>query len=314
MRAILIGDVHLRNDDNPPSIRTPDYSELIRGKLEWSIDRANELAVDCVIQLGDLFDHKIPHRTSHKLIQDTMDIFAKANMPVFVVTGNHCISNDQLSSLPKQPLGVILRMPNVHSLHGYNEEFNINGIPYMHDPDDWNQFMQDSDKWDSATLVCMHASIFPRSEMPPYDAVSAEELAPLMPANYIAYGHIHNPPKKGAYYKVGTTWFCNRGAISRGTLHEENLVRTVGITLFDSTNKETPFTNIDLPMKPAEEVFTLDKKQLTDERRNRVEDFISSIDNVESVWLTKDMIKGAVLQAMKTSQHRLVDQVFDSVG
>lgn len=308
LRALLVGDVHLA--DNPPSIRTETYREDILDKLEFTVDTANTLGVDAYIQLGDLFDNKIPHRNSHYLVQRAMEIFSKAKMPVFIVTGNHDVRLDRLDTLPSQPLGTILKIPNVHELRGFCSEFNIAGVPYHDNPDDWGQYL---DNINEDTLVCMHASIFPQSEMPPYDAISAENLSTLIPSKYIAYGHIHTPAKKGAYYKVGRTWFCNRGAISRGSLHGEHLTRQVGCTLFDSDNPEEPFTNIDIPMEPASEVFKLENKQIIEESKERVAEFLDSLSDMEAAWLTVEQIKAHVLESLGVRSHALVDEIFDVV-
>lgn len=55
----------------------------------------------------------------------------------------------------------------------------------------------------------------------------------MMPSTsgVVYYGHIHE--NHGAYRSAGM-WFCNQGAISRGSLHESTLKRAPGVTLYDS--------------------------------------------------------------------------------
>lgn len=315
MKSLIWGDLHLA--DNPPSpYRTETYRQDILDKLQASINIANELNVDCIQQLGDWFHVKAPSRTSHGLVQDVLDILSTARMPIFIVVGNHDLVMDDLKSLDRQPLGVVLRAPNVYPLSGRpkagHPEFDILGLPYHDNPDDWNQYL--TDDITPRTLICMHASIFPRSELPPYDAIAAEDLASLLPeARYFAYGHIHTPPKKGAYYQAGDAWFCNRGAISRGSLHADNLTRIPGVTLFDSEAEGCPFTSIDLPHKPASEVFRLEEHVMTQDSQSRVEEFLESLEEVAAAWITKEGIQSHILKELNVKSHSLVDKIFDAV-
>lgn len=311
MKAVLCGDIHF--SDHGPSTRTETYCQDILDKFSFVVNQANHLNVDVLILLGDIFHHKAPSKTSHSLVQRVMDLLDKAMMPVYIVVGNHCIQHDRLDSLPKQPLGVLLRMSNVHQLQGYVPEFDIIGVPYCDNPDDWGQYI-DLGKITPKTLVCMHASIFPESEMPPYEAISAEDLSSMLPeVNYFSYGHIHTPPKKGPYYKAGSAWFCNRGAISRGSLHGENLKRSIGVTLFDSEAEGCPFTEIPVPYKPAEEVFKLEEKQMAVESKERVTEFLESVGSVETGFLTREGIKDHVLSTLGVKSHTLLDEIFEEV-
>lgn len=307
-RAIICGDVHL--SDTAPSVRTDTYTQDMLDKLEHVVRIANGMPkIDCLIQLGDMFDKPVPHRTSHALVQAAANILSKSKVPVFILAGNHDLRWDRLDSLDRQPLGTLFLLPNVHPLHGYNKEFNICGVPYLDDPDDWNNYLSLEIKED--TLVCFHASIFPRSEMPPFECIAAEDLAPLVPSQFIAYGHIHNIPKKGAYYKVGDTWFCNRGAISRGSLHGEDLSRIPGVTLFDSHDLHKPFRSIDLPHKPVEEVFQLEKHYAAVDAKERVESFLQGIGDIAVSELSQEAIKTHVLETLGVQNHKLVDEIWE---
>ena len=71
-------------------------------------------------------------------------------------------------------------------------------------------------------------------------------------AGSVFYGHVHEPH---GVYEAGGVTFCNNGALSRGSLHEYNLTRQVGCTLWDSETGEFEFVPLDA--KPASEVFRL---------------------------------------------------------
>lgn len=317
MKLTLLGDLHL-NSTPPSPYRTSSYCDDILAKLQAAIDISSSFDdLDGIISLGDFFHTPNPQKTPHWLVNEALDILSTSIYPFFIVTGNHDVVMRDLSRLDNQPLGVILRAENVHSLHGRPtaefEGFDVVGLPYVDNLDDWNQFLEGAHIGPD-TLVCAHASIFPVGEMPLFEAISAEDMSALIPdMRYCAYGHIHNIPKKGAYYRAGTAWFCNRGALSRGSLHAENLTRVPGITLFDSSNPDEPFTSIDLPHKPASEVFLLDQKELEVASNARVEGFLESLEEVEAQWITKSGIQEQVLKELGVGNHHLVEQIFDAV-
>jgi len=287
----VVGDVHLA--DRPPSVRTETYAEDILTKLEWIVDYANQHS-DVLLQLGDIYHVKQPHRTSHWLVQRTSEVFRAFKGRVLIVPGNHDLSQDRLESIPSQPIGTLALTPNVSLLDGFDDETGIYGIPYL---DDQEEFLK---RWDAAvttgaydtSLIATHAAIFPSTETPPYDHYSADDL-PGTGGIPVAYGHIHDP--HGFYYAPQGTWFCNNGAISRGSLHEETLKRKPRITLFDTETSpghrgECPFTSVDVPHKPAAEVFRLVEVAEKKGQEQKLDEFLESVGEVSLTSLSMEEI------------------------
>src|SRR5947208_3059908 len=107
-RLMLLGDLHAA--DRPPSL----CSELYLSDLLDLVKAASDLAksLDCVaaIQAGDTFHVKVPSRNSHRLVLDVIDAFGNFSCPVYIVPGNHDMSNNRFESLfDTQPLGVVLQ-------------------------------------------------------------------------------------------------------------------------------------------------------------------------------------------------------------
>ena len=208
-----------------------------------------------------------------------------------VWTGN---SNDRLDSIPSQPLGSLVIHPNISLVMGADEEFPLYGVPYFDPtPENFNFWV---DKYhadggpDKYPLMATHQAIFPRAEEPVYDFIAAEEWANTFKATWVAYGHIHSQMKAGAHYKVGGTWFCNEGSISRGSLHESSLKRKPSVALFDSEAEGDPFTTIMVPFKPAEEVFKLEAVGIMQHQKDVVENFLGSLGDTTLNFLTVEGI------------------------
>lgn len=283
MRLLLIGDCHL--SDTPPSVRTDSYAQDILDKLRWCVNYAMDEDVDAIVQLGDMFHIKTPSRTSHALVQRTAQTFASFPGPVFVVPGNHDMSHDRLPSLNSQPLGTLSLAKNIRILNGLTGiGMPIWGIPYT---EDLNQFenMLDVGVHSGAGLIVTHASIFPPGIHPPYSHWNADQIdtegIPL------AYGHIHEPH---GFYRANGAWFCNHGAISRGSLHEETLSRKPAVTMFDDSTPNKPFLNIPIPYRPAEEVFKLAEHQIEQDKAAKLDDFLHSVAGVSLAALSVEEV------------------------
>lgn len=239
MKILTIGDIHV--SDVPPSLRTPTYTEDILKKIEAAVGFAKALSVAAIVCAGDVFHIKTPTRNSHALVQRLAQILTSADIPVWIVPGNHDMSNDRIDSLSRQPLGTLALTDGIDLLIGPHETLPIFGLPYLHD---WQgelpKWMARYKAWanekkvedmDFAPLMVTHAPLFPPGETPPYEFIDAADWAEMMEVGCVYSGHIHDP--HGAY-KVGGVWFCNMGAISRGSLHEKTMKRVPRVSIWDS--------------------------------------------------------------------------------
>lgn len=285
MRALLIGDVHLA--DRPPSIRTESYADDIFAKLAQTVEivkAANINAsrarnINAVVFAGDLFHVKTPSRTSHALVQRLADVVKAYPCPVHIVPGNHDIQHDRLESLDRQPLGVLFKA-GAHLLIGQvPPELNsmLFGIPWLFD---WKaELPGHMRRWRAgdARLMVTHAPIVPPGETRPYEYIDAEDWAVEMGRpGFVYYGHMHDVH---GTYEVGGTWFCNQGALSRGSLHEESLQRQPAVTTWDSSTGE--FTRIEIEHRPIREVFRLAEREVEDEQADRLDQFLLSVEETK---------------------------------
>ena len=282
MKLLLIGDVHL--SDTPPSARTDSYAQDILDKLSWIVDFANSQEVDAIVQLGDMFHIKTPSRTSHWLVQRTSDVLERSKAHVYVVPGNHDMRHDRLDSLPSQPLGSLALSPNIDVVDRISWKHRFFAVPYTEDKEDFETALGVASS-KACRLVVAHASIFPPGVHPPYPHWNADDLETYgIP---LAYGHIHEPHGS---YEVNGTWFCNNGAISRGSLHEETLNRDLAVTIFDDSMEGNPFIRIPIPYRPAEEVFKLDVRQEKQDKVARLDDFLQSVQGVSLTALSVEEV------------------------
>ncbi len=260
---LIVNDIHL--SDRPPSSCTDSYLDDLFDLLDQVTRIAEEKAASGVILAGDIFHHKVPSRTSHATVMRLID-WAKwtdtVQCSVYAVLGNHDLSHDRVKSIDEtQPLGVALKSGAIHLLDGWIDNGDrVYGVPWQMTFDDAAVTAALDDYRSShdfpraePALVVTHAPLYPPGQELPYEYYPAERWAEAMNnTGTVHYGHVHSP--HGVYAVDGVT-FSNCGALSRGSLNENNLTRQVQIALWDGNSGL--IEHITLKHRPAEDIFRL---------------------------------------------------------
>lgn len=306
---MLLGDIHA--SDRPPSSCTDTYTDDLFDLLAAAGAVARERGVTAVISAGDVFHHKAPSRTSHKLVLLVISAFrdfAEATgSPVWVAPGNHDIQNDRLDSLrTTQPLGAVLESGAAELLDGWADEHPVYGVPWLQQFTTltvdaafaaWREQIFEHGTGTSQVLTVTHAPLYPPGKELTFEHYPAASWAEAMGgAGQVYYGHVHEPH---GVYEVGGVRFCNNGSLSRGSLHEYNLTREIVVTLWDSATGE--FETVPLPARPASEVFRLREAQEVRDMAGSLDKFLAGISGtsleVVSVESVQEHLRGADLPA-----------------
>jgi DNA repair exonuclease SbcCD nuclease subunit len=303
----LIADIHL--SDRPPSSCTESYTDDLFNLLQ----QARELCLERgapMVWAGDTFHSKAPSRVSHRLVHRVCEFISTCtpHFPVLILAGNHDMAQDRLESVREsQPLGMLYRA-GAQELNGWGSPFKVFGVPWLQGYGSYREQGRDLDpgqplldieyrladalapyreaKIREPYLVVAHAPLYPPGRELPYEYFPAERWAEAMGGGgNCYYGHIHEPH---GVFEAGGVIFANFGALSRGSLHEYNLTRQVGVTFWDDQTGAFEFVSLDA--KPASEVFRLQEKQQVTDMQGRLDEFLESagsarleILNVESV-------------------------------
>jgi DNA repair exonuclease SbcCD nuclease subunit len=331
-KFLIINDVHLTNDNSHPSSCTASYTDDLFDLLYQANELAKEYGCLGIIQLGDLFHIKAPGRNSHQLIQRTLKWAASAPCDVWVVPGNHDLSNDRLESLDEgQPLGVLYDSGVVLRAERYllhkapKGEFDssldvhpIYGVPWQMYWDAEHSVADAAVKnallhyipSDTPQLIVTHAPFFPPGANPAYEHYSTEKFAkyvnPDGKANVqVIYGHIHDWHGE---YVVGGVRYCNYGALSRGSLTESNLTRPVGVTMWDSVTGSFEF--VPLNARPAEQVFRVKEIEEVKTTQLKLDEFLQSVGQTSIEITTVESVMDKV-RALKLGKdfERVVEEL-----
>lgn len=275
--------------DTAPANAADTYPQDILDALEHIAGLEQELNADAVVWAGDVFHFPQPGRTSHACVLKMIRIVQKYEN-LYIVTGNHDISNHRLASVhEKQPLGVLFAA-GAKELVGWDKRgLPLYGVPWQqrwNDPEQWAEafsgWTDDEGKADfinEKSLVVTHAPIFPPdlAEGVPYELVPTAALAEAMGGvGYLHYGHIHED--HGIFEDGGVT-FANVGAISRGSIAEYNIHRDIKVLLWtmDDDEYEDGFHEILIPARPAEEALKI--VQASEEKKAKVslDEFLAEV-------------------------------------
>lgn len=278
--VICVGDIHL--SDRPPASCTDSYTDDILNMLSYIAKLEKATKADAVVWAGDIFHHKQPSRTSHATVLKLMKVAQQYQRPPLVVTGNHDIQSDRLDSLEKQPLGVLYEAGVLKELKGWHDYLPICGIPWQ------QRWLAPGTVWEAfkiyregsvtvPSLAVTHAPIYPPT-------VADNVLFELLPlggddgvsramgnAGYLYFGHIHEPHY---HFEVEGVTYANMGAISRGSLHEYNLARKIQVAVW---TPEHGFVPVDIPHKPASEIFKLSEAKEKKAEKMSLDSFLSEV-------------------------------------
>lgn len=275
-RILCVGDIHAR--DKAPRGATEPYMEDLLDLLRQTVVLAKEQGVDAVVWAGDVFHEKEPRKTSHATVQRMIEIVqSHGDIPLYIVPGNHDISNDRLESIEdKQPLGVLYKAGALR-LEGWAPKLPLYGIGWQSDwhTDEcvWPRVLDDYNSAPDSgpTLVVTHASLYPPGQEPPFDVLDIHEAARVMGGkNSMYYGHIH---EDHGVYTVDGVQFANMGALSRGSRHEYNVERDIKVCIWE----DGEFEEIVLDFKPARDVLLMDEHEADRKQKMDLDKFLGSI-------------------------------------
>jgi DNA repair exonuclease SbcCD nuclease subunit len=265
-KLLVVNDVHVA--DRPPLGRVDSYCEDILAKLVEVKERAAELDVDAVLFTGDIFHVKRAPHVSHSLVQRLIALFRTFPCPVYVLPGNHDLSEEGLASLSRQPLGVLIKAGVMTPL-GIDYRTIVEAGPGVFlvarpfdaardaDADYYALTAEEraylSKQGPCLTILVTHGSIVPPGEVRPYPSVAADFID-FKGIDLLLGSHIH---EHMGVCEVSKGYFANLGSLGRIARTADSMTREVVcllVTVKDAGGlefEEVPITSA----RPAAEVF-----------------------------------------------------------
>lgn len=283
IKFITFTDVHI-SDINPQE-RRGSYRDDIIHKLKQIRAVGKKLDVDFFICAGDLFNLKAPMRNSHELTSLLIELFKSFPAPIYMTEGNHDLRNDSYEEFDKQPLNVIYKSGAMEQLRNKevwdrDKEFSIKlrSFPFCENPI-LNDLPKSSDEVFSVCVLHLY-STKKGGDLFGQELFSYSEISQLNDDIFVM-GHYHidqGVETLNTYSK--DQHFINVGAISRGSLSEDNISRIPKISLVTiNSDKKAKIQVVKLKVRPAEEAFFIERKKKQREKIAKATEFVEKLKN-----------------------------------
>lgn len=312
---LCVPDLHL--SDKPPTNCSSDYLD----QLFTMLDEVVEISARCdaVVFAGDIFHIKQANRTSHRTVQRMIDVVQAFPVPVYLVAGNHDLAQDRLESIYEtQPFGTLLQA-GARLLTGWSRDFPLYGAHWEQDwqnPGDFlTGWLVEGDARHGALSECLfvtHAPIFPPGKENPWECIPASTFAEWLQEGSCFYGHVHD---YHGVFTVDDVTFCNFGAVSRGSLHEEDLTRHPSVAIWHSDRSgEEAFERVKLASAPpASEVFKLAEHAEKADYRERLDQFLSAVgQSTVSLTSVESVLDSLRSLDLSSADYELAEEVLEA--
>jgi DNA repair exonuclease SbcCD nuclease subunit len=255
LRLLYFTDTHIRASN--PKYRIDNYYESLKTKLQEIVQLVELFSVDYLLHGGDLFDLPWPPA---KAVQMSVDFLEQIKVPVYIVSGNHDLLGQKLSTIENTMLwflasrglfrllspgdkiylkqaGFTLQLSGQHYNAGIDKENKI------------NSYCVKKKNCDIAIHI-VHGMLLPQPFSPHVPATMIHQVAPLTEADFTLCGHAHlGYPAEEIDGKI----FINPGSISRILALEWELVRVPQVVFLDFSGGKVQCQYI--PLKSARPGF-----------------------------------------------------------
>lgn len=316
IKFLIRTDVHI--NDKAPESRSDDYMETVLGKLRQIGDIARQRGVDAVLDNGDFFHNKSASKNSHHLVKKVSEVHREYPCKVYENPGNHDFPYGNVDYVEKQPLGVLFatgvfeRMTDHIFTDDSGLKVRVVGFPYKVEftVEEFDLERGDED----ILIVAAHTFASPTGteSFGREKFLSYKELAECSPDVFI-FGHYHID--QGIQEVLGKKFF-NLGSLTRGSLTQDNLERIprIGYLEIEKTSKGVQIKTEAIPIKvkPASEVFNLERHQRLKEERKDIDQFITTL--IHSTEDASDEDVKTTIESLQDFGHDVREKALQYLG
>lgn len=265
MKFLWRTDVHF--SDQTPRGRGDDWKSAVADKLSHVGELAREHQVRAVLDGGDFFNDKVPHKNSHRLVREVAEIHRQYPCEVLANIGNHDVRYGSLEYLEESPLAVCFATGIFHRCDGENQKVfvcpedgttvRVRAIPYGGTRIDPEAIRVQKGSEDHLVIL-IHQLGTPEVSggfFPGEDVLTYQDVDHIFPeASVVCFGHWHKD--QGVGRTPGGVWVVNIGSLTRATLAEDDRTRIPKVALLDLVRGQIPrIETLQVRHRPEAEVF-----------------------------------------------------------
>ena len=282
--------------DRSPQSWKADYPTEIWNNLSQIGKYAKEREATAVLDGGDYFHVKAASKNPHSLVIQSIAVQKTYPCPTFCVEGNHDISYNNLETIDKQPLGVLYEDRTFTQLRDHVFEdggmrVRVVGVPYNPERTLAELHAIQKQPGDDFLIAIVHqlAAASPPAKVEDFfgePVFRYQELITQDGPDVFCFGHWH---KDQGVVEIGGKKFVNQGAVSRGSLINENTQRTPKVSLIEVGPGGIQVVELPLIVAPADDVFDFDKKERAERESESIDQFIIQLQNNVRIDLSESI-------------------------
>lgn len=265
------------------SYRIDDIMETLQDKFKQVKVYIKEYQAEAVFISGDIFNSNIGTKIGYDIVAEAVEMFKSLEVPCFGISGNHDLF---LHNLNKHPLRVLFESGIIQKVGRegtrLNDKVVLFGFEHQYEKDltqfDVSHWTEDkkSVKIGLTHLVLGEKPGFFYKE-PQY---GIEEFS-NSGIGIFCNGHIHSP--LGPLVNTRNQVFVQPGALRRTNTASEEISRIPQISLIEIGSEENPSIKTSyLPIKCRSDIFKDWKKEIRDEKKEELKEFISRVENIRN--------------------------------
>lgn len=298
MKIGICGDQHWTG--TAPINRIDDYRETVMYKLRYEMNTFLDNGCEIVCFPGDLFDtYKTPYSVCvdvFSILNDSLSFFAA--MQLFCVYGQHDQRYHTLGT-ENTPLGMILAAtPNLYLADGDGVWADNEGKVRVYGAS-WGEPIPEVKDKSAFNILITHRMVIGDKKLweGQEDYVTAKGLLVDTPYDLIITGDNH---QRVIQRDVRGRALVNMGSMMRSSTAQYD--HKPAVAIFDTDTKDLRI--IDLPIRPSETVFAVEKVAADKERNEKLDLFINALQTDER---TTKLDFSANLAAFVAKNAELID-------
>jgi exonuclease SbcD len=293
---LTVGDVHLA--DRTPASRKDDYKAETFNELKMIARLAVKENASAVLFTGDIFHEKSAKMNSHSLVREAISVFSSFPCPAYSIVGNHDISYNRMDTLEKQPLGVLFESGALRRLtREVIGDFEVVGVDFDEHAS-YETLKPKKTHADGKLVAVCHVYAEPSErDLFGEPVFGYDKMSEGSDVDVYVFGHYHHDQ---GIVKINDKQFVNIGSLSRGSLNKENVEREVKIGKLSISGDKVVCEELKLPVRPASEIFDIEKKKAIEEKETEIEQFVASLGKAnlfESLSSLEDTIRSMKLDS-----------------
>jgi len=278
LRFLTLNDLHI-SAKNPRS-RKDSYKDSLFSKLKYVSDLTKELDITATLIAGDIFHEPQPHKITHSLVKEVMEIFSSFKGDILAIPGNHDMLHDSFKNIEKQPICVLHQAKALHLLDYGNKKYKdgeylveVQGSHYnIQDP--LVSFRELKETIKTHNIILAHMDCTPDGNLSYTDKCFSYSDLSEFPFDVLVLGHLHHDY---GIKKIKNKLIYNLGSFSRGSLSEDNLNREIEIGYLEFKAGNFKPGKITIPSKPGYEIFSLKEQEEIKQEEIYLNEFISNL-------------------------------------